>query len=83
MKKLILAVLIIAFSLSGCTESSEAIRILEAQGYTKIKITGLAPLSCGKDDFYRTKFVAVKNNKIVKGAVCSGLLFKGSTIRVD
>jgi len=73
----------LALFIGGCSDSNGAKRVLETNGYSKITIIGIAPLSCSKDDFYRTKFRAVKNGNVVTGAVCSGLLFKGATIRLN
>lgn len=38
---------------------------------------------CSEDDTYQTEFKArnISSGKTVKGVVCEGLLFKGSTIR--
>ena len=55
---------------------------LRDAGYTDISTGGYGLFSCGRDDFYSTKFTAtnIYGNKI-NGVVCSGLIFKGSTIR--
>lgn len=81
--KPLLALAMMAGLLSGCTESGKARRILENDGYVDVNITGWRPLACGKDDWYSTGFVAKKNGKTIEGTVCSGLVFKSSTIRVD
>jgi len=69
------------FTLSACTDKKEAIRVLENDGFTNVKVTGYNFFACSKDDFYHTGFVGTKNNRRIKGTVCSGLIFKGSTIR--
>lgn len=81
MKKiLIIATAIILFT--GCTSSSDANRALKSQGYTNIQITGYNMFSCGEDDFYSTGFIATNPQGLsVNGTVCSGLLFKGATVR--
>lgn len=77
-KLLVLAVLL----LSGCTNSGDAHRALEGMGFTSIEITGYNYFACSKDDFYHTGFTAVNaNHQIVNGTVCSGFLFKNSTVR--
>lgn len=79
MKKILLIAIIVG--LCSCTNPSESRRALENSGYSDIETGGFAPLSCGKDDFYSTKFRA-KNIKgqTVKGVVC-GAPLKGYTIR--
>ena len=81
MKKLILLILATLVFVS-CTNEEDAKRVLEAQGFSNIEITGYNFFGCGKDDVYHTGFVAIgQNGQTVEGTVCSGLLFKGSTIR--
>lgn len=78
----IIAASVILFGMTGCTDSSEAKRVLENAGFTSVKITGWSPFSCSKDDFFRTGFTAIgPTGRSVSGTVCSGILFKGSTIR--
>lgn len=69
-------------SLTGCTNSTDAINALQDTGFTDIQMTGYRFFSCSKDDFYHTGFIA-KNiqGRTVKGTVCSGFLFKNSTVR--
>lgn len=69
--------------LTGCTDKDKAERILKAEGYTDIYMDGYKFLACSKDDFYHTGFIAKKNGNDIKGTVCSGLIFRGSTIRLD
>jgi len=68
--------------LSACTNPEEAHRALTSSGFTDIQTGGYAVFACSKDDFYATSFTA-KNSRgeVVSGTVCSGLLFKGATIR--
>ena len=83
--KVYFVVLIMLVSLFiGCTNADQTKRILSDQGYTNIEITGYAWFSCGQDDWIRTSFIAVSPaKKYVKGAVCSGFIFKNSTIRFE
>lgn len=79
MKKL---VLLLALVLTACTDPKGAVRALDDLGMTDVSTGGYAVFACSKDDFYHTSFVA-KNpqGKIIKGTVCSGLVFKNSTVR--
>ena len=83
MKRTMLAGLAILALVGACTDEQTAKRVLEEQGYSEVRTTGWAWLSCGKDDTFKTGFVArsPKGNK-VEGAVCSGW-FKGATVRLD
>ncbi len=80
--KRILLLVILALSLTGCYNGNDARNALEAQGFTDIEITGHSWIACSEDDFYNTGFVATNpQGKRVKGTVCSGFLFKNSTVR--
>lgn len=80
---LIAAVLSISI-LTGCTDEAGAERILKANGFTEIQFTGYAWLSCSDKDTFSTGFTAKGPTGIpVKGAVCSGMFFKNSTIRFE
>jgi hypothetical protein len=74
----------IAFLLPfGCTQPTEAERVLRQSGYTQIEITGWRPFAAGEDDTYSTGFKARSpSGETVTGAVTAGIL-KGSTIRLD
>jgi len=81
MKKLVLLALT-AFAFMSCTNVEEAQRVLEAQGFNNIEITGYNFLGCGQDDTFRTGFVAIgQNGQKIEGTVCSGIFLKGNTIR--
>lgn len=80
MRKLVFLFMLI---LAACTDETTATRILANEGYEQIHFTGYDWFSCGQGDFYATGFIASKNGKTVKGTVCSGLLFKSSTIRYE
>ena len=80
---LIAAVLSVVI-LSGCTDEKNAQRVLTANGFTDIQMTGYAWLACSEKDTFATGFTAKGPTGIpVKGAVCSGALFKNSTIRFE
>ena len=81
MKKLVFVAMLAAV-MAGCSSSEDAHRALENAGFSNIQITGYNWLSCGKDDFYHTGFIATNPaGKTVEGTVCSGLLIKDATIR--
>lgn len=80
MKKFLI---LLVFLLNACTDEATSARILTQEGYEQITFTGYNWLSCGQGDFYATGFIANKNGKTIKGTVCSGLLFKNSTIRYE
>jgi hypothetical protein len=80
MKYLMLAVLVLA----GCTRPDGATRVLEANGFKDIQITGYKWFACSKDDSFATGFVATgPTGKRISGCVCEGILFKNSTIRFE
>lgn len=61
-----------------------ATKLLEAQGYKHIAITGYEWFACGEDkeNFYATGFSAEgPAGGRVRGVVCKGLFFKGATVR--
>lgn len=79
MKKIMI---IFCLFLTGCTNKNDAYNALDDAGFKNIQITGYSFFACSKDDFYHTGFIAInQNGKQVKGTVCSGFLFKNSTIR--
>ncbi|AFN39341.1 hypothetical protein F485_gp199 [Aeromonas phage CC2] len=84
MKKMIIAILAV-LSLSACTDADGARRVLTQNGYTNVHVGGYAWFSCSEKDTFATKFTAVNkaSGQVVNGAVCSGLLFKNSTIRFE
>lgn len=80
MKKFIITIAIVL--VSGCTDPQGAREALSAQGFSNIEITGYKMFMCDEKDVYSTGFVAKNiNGQTVKGSVCAGLFFKGSTIR--
>ena len=84
MKKLLFIAILF---LSGCdalfTDKGDAYRALKQDGFTNIHFTGYDFFSCGKDNWYHTGFIAKKNGYTIKGVVCSGLIFKNTTIRYE
>lgn len=82
MKKIILVVSFLF--LIGCTNETDAKRVLSDQGYTDIQMTGYRTFLCGDDYTYSTGFSAKApvTQKQVTGAVCSGIL-KGNSIKLD
>lgn len=82
-KSLIAALILGCLSITACTDGPNAIRVLKAQGYTDIEMTGYRYGMGGEGDTYVTGFRAKSPAGVeVTGAVCSGFL-KGSTIRLD
>ena len=82
MKKLVLLAVVCGL-VAGCSDPHGAQEALEDAGYKNVRITGHSWFGCGKDDTYSTGFEADgATGHRVEGVVCSGLLFKGSTIRV-
>ena len=70
--------------LVACSDADGAERILRAQGYESIRITGYRFFGCSDDDPYHTGFEAVgPGGQKVSGVVCAGLMFKGGTVRLD
>lgn len=68
---------------NGCTQPDEARRVLSAQGYTQVQITGYKFFMGGQEDVFSTGFSAKSpSGQIVTGAVTSGP-FKGHVIRFD
>jgi hypothetical protein len=67
---------------ANCTNEDSARRILEANGYKDIQFTGYDFLAGGKDDVYKTGFIATSpNGTRIEGTVTEGLVFKDATIR--
>lgn len=73
--------LVLLLTLAACTNEQEARRVLEMDGVTDIEMTGYDWFGCSKDDQYHTGFTGIRNGHRIEGTVCSGLLFKRSTIR--
>ena len=74
---------VMAVFLVGCTNPEKATQVLLMDGYKEVQITGYNPFACSEDDTYATSFVAKKNGRFVRGTVCAGWFFKGSTIRIS
>lgn len=79
-----IGLIIVSVAIAGCSDSEHATRVLQQSGYSQIKIGGYSFFGCSEDDTYHTSFTAVgPTGHQVSGVVCSGLFFKGSTIRLD
>ena len=77
-------IIVLALSLTACTQPETASRVLSSQGFTNIKMDGYDFFNCSKDDAYHDKFAAKgPTGQQVSGVVCAGLFFKGSTVRLD
>ena len=71
-----------ALAILSCTDTEGARKVLESQGFRNIEITGYNFFGCGKDDAVHTGFSATGlDGNPIEGTVCSGLIFKGSTVR--
>lgn len=76
--------LIAPLLLAGCTDPTTAQKALDDLSFTEIQMTGWRVLTCGEGYFYHTGYSAKNpSGKVVTGAVCSGFLFKGSTVKFD
>ena len=77
----------LALVFGGCTDGPNAARILWAEGFTDVEITGYRFTTCDKNDTFATGFRARKHGRVVTGAVCSGWIVggfgKGHTVRYD
>lgn len=68
--------------LTACTDVKEAKRVLEENGYSQVQSEGYAWFACSKEDTFHTAFTAVApTGRPVHGVVCSGWVFRASTIR--
>jgi hypothetical protein len=68
--------------LAACTDTAGADRAIRNMGLDPVSVGGYAFFACSKDDTFATKFTAKnKDGQTVRGVVCKGLLFKGSTVR--
>lgn len=83
-KYLILVSVIFLTACNPVTDPEGATKALEDLGFTDIQIGGYAFFACSEDEWNHTSFTA-KNpqGKIVTGTVCSGLMFKNSTVRFN
>lgn len=79
---LIVVTFFLSLVLSGCVSETDAEKALSAHGFTDIEILGYSVFGCSEDEFNHTKFRATNpQGVVVEGVVCSGILFKNSTIR--
>ena len=80
MKNKLTLILLSVLLFLGCTDKENAEKFLIEQGYTDITITGYKFFVCGDKDSESTGFIARKNDKIVEGTVCTGMLLRNHTI---
>lgn len=80
MKIKLILILLSVILFSGCTDKENAEKFLKKQGYTDITITGYDFFVCRSNDSESTGFIARKNDKIVEGTVCTGMLLRDHTI---
>ena len=86
MKKrmLVLGSILLIMIFTSCTDPEGATKALQHSGYREIQIGGYGWFQGSKDDFYATKFNAIApNGEPCSGVVTKGMLFKGSTIRLN
>lgn len=82
--KRILFASVLAVLLSGCTDADSTKRAVEGAGYTNVQTQGYSVWGCAKDDVVHTSFTATdQKGRAISGTYCSGLIFKGGTIRLD
>lgn len=80
----LVGLLIIVSTGWGMTDASGAKRILTAEGYTAVTITGYRWFTCDRHDYFHTGFEAKGPTGVrVTGTVCKGMIFKSSTVRID
>lgn len=74
----------LTLSLAACTvQEDTAVGVLTAQGYSQIELGGPAFFGCSDDDELTRTFKARGvDGQGVEGVVCSGLFFKGATVRL-
>ena len=79
MKKIMV---LLFLTLAGCfTDSGEAMRTLDNQGFRDIQVGGSDFFACSKGDKTGISFTATNSNgKRVSGTVCCGV-FKSCTVR--
>ncbi|XAI95956.1 hypothetical protein [Microcystis phage Mwe-JY26] len=78
------AAVIAVLALAACSDAPGTVRAAEAMGLREVKPRGYTLFGCSKDDFFQTRFEAIgSNGQRVSGVACRGILFKGTTIRLD
>lgn len=61
---------------------SDVSKYAKMEEWESYKIEGYCWLGC-PEDFFATQFTAIKKGHSITGCVCSGLLFKNSTLRLE
>lgn len=75
---------IVLLALTACTNSAAAERAVKAQGMHDFESTGYRFWSCGKGYKVHTGFRAkTADGTEVTGTACSGLVFTGTTLKMD
>lgn len=75
-------VVALAVTPTACeVDDATATRVLAAEGYDDVRLTGFEWFACGQDDGMSTGFVAKRNGLAVEGVVCCGALVKDCTVR--
>ena len=74
--------IVVLVLLCACDEKSVE-SYARSHEWDHYEITGYRFFACSKEDFYQTGFIATKNGKSFTGTVCKGLLWRGSTLRLD
>lgn len=68
----------------SCKRESDVKKFAKAEGWQSYKVEGYCWLCCSEDETFHTEFTAItKEGKTITGAVCSGIIFKNSTMRLD
>jgi hypothetical protein len=76
-------VLLLPLTLAACSDPRVASETAEAHGFRVVRVEGYSPFSCGKDDTFSTGLtLRAQTGQCVRAVVCSGLFFKGATLRV-
>lgn len=79
----LIIVMLVSLLLASCSRNTtDVVRVLEAEGCTETNDHGADYIfnGCSEKDFFNNQFTCIKNSKVVSGVVCSGF-FKGMTIR--
>ena len=80
----LVATFLTTISLSSCSDKEGAEKTIKHYGFKPIKVGGYAFFSGGQGDFFTTKFKAIDiNGDTIEGVVTKGLIFKGSTVRIN
>ncbi len=70
--QLTLCAVLLGISLSSCTATERARRVLVNEGYTDIVLDGAAPFACSQGDYFSDEFYAMRGTVLIEGVVCCG-----------